>query len=297
MSINWLSGSLLDPLGIYEHPRISMRRKLWLTALVRLNSLTTATIQPYSILNHSSSTNPPTHPNHATTKPKTNTNYIPPLPPPPPELRHQIWHHTLPHPLNSPALIPHKPKTWIPYPIPPTSELYQPTDPDNLEVRFEFSLLDHIQVTTPLFAVNREARAIAHSWAQAQNLSVRQIPSNQTQTEIYTRPFNPHIDILYTTSSNILDLILGPFDRLDEPDLSGKGARLDFELRFLAISEDVVWEDPALVGEVLEMGVMPEVVYVVLGGQPGWSVSGVGVQRWWGWRGWGREGVGGVWVG
>ncbi|PYI00601.1 hypothetical protein BO78DRAFT_438285, partial [Aspergillus sclerotiicarbonarius CBS 121057] len=208
------------------------------------------------------------------------------------------------------ALIPHKPNIWTPPPIPPTSDLYHPTDPDNLEMRFEFSLLDHIHISTPLFHVNRESRAVANAWAACaqNNLSVHQIPTNHTQTTpvqnqamVYARQFNPHTDILYTTPTNILDLIVGPFDRLDQPDLNGKGARLEFELRYLAISEEVIWMDPGVVGEVLDMGVMPEVLFVVLGRQPEWveGGEGVGVQRWWGvqgegmgWFGWdGERGV------
>ncbi|OOF94543.1 hypothetical protein ASPCADRAFT_208213, partial [Aspergillus carbonarius ITEM 5010] len=186
-------------------------------------------------------------------------------------------------------------------------------------MRLEFSLLNHIHITTPLFFMNRETRAIAHKWARKLNLTFRRVPliQNQVQNQnqnssnqiqqlpppptsthgIYTRPFNPTTDILYTTAGNILDLIHGPFDRLDQPDLNGRGARLDFEIRYLAVSADVVLTDPEFVSDVLEMGIMPEIVYVVVGKQPEWLGEGVGVgvevgvQRWWGVEGRGL----GVW--
>ncbi|BCR95418.1 2EXR domain-containing protein [Aspergillus luchuensis] len=214
----------------------------------------------------------------------------------PAELRHQIWQSALPEPTHPPsALLPHRKGCWVANPIPYTGEAGQVNDPNgNYEIVFDMSLLDHVQIHTPLLHVNSESRAIAQKWAQRISAprTNRLNEQQQTQAQTYnddnsseyippfSRQFNIDKDILYLVPDNIVDLILGAGDRLEQPDMNGKAARVVFSLPLVVVSEEVIWlEDEALVEEIMELFSIIGPVYIMVGEQPKWKEGGV--QRWW----------------
>ncbi|GLB07817.1 hypothetical protein AtubIFM57258_003184 [Aspergillus tubingensis] len=171
----------------------------------------------------------------------------------------------------------------------------QVNDPNgNYEIVFDMSLLDHVQIHTPLLHVNSESRAIAQKWAQrisapqTSRLNVKQQIQAQTCNNDnsskyippFSRQFNIDSDFLYLVPDNIVDLILGAGDRLEQPDMNGKAARVVFSLPLVVVSEEVIWlEDEALVEEIMELFSIMGPVYIVVGEQPKWKEGGV--QRWW----------------
>ncbi|GKZ26706.1 hypothetical protein AbraCBS73388_002957 [Aspergillus brasiliensis] len=151
------------------------------------------------------------------------------------------------------------------------------------------SLLDHVQIYTPLLHVNSEARAIARKWGQRVSIPPRdRITGNQSEDvssrkEIcpFSRPFDINRDYLYLVPDNIVDLILGASDRLEQPDMNGKATRVVFSLPTVVLSEEVIWlKDAELMEEILDLCSILGLVYIVVGEQPKWKRGGV--QRWWG---------------
>ncbi|RAK93816.1 NAD(P)-binding protein [Aspergillus costaricaensis CBS 115574] len=214
----------------------------------------------------------------------------------PAELRHQIWQSALPEPTHPPsALLPHRKGCWVTKPIPYTGEPGQINDPNgNYEIVFDMSLLDHVQIHTPLLHVNSESRAIAQKWAQRisaprtnrlneqQQIQAQTYNDNNSSEYIppFSRPFDIDSDWLYLVPDNIVDLILGAGDRLEQPDMNGKAARVVFSLPLVVVSEEVIWlEDEALVEEIMELFSIMGPVFILVGEQPKWKEGGV--QRWW----------------
>ncbi|GLA77544.1 hypothetical protein AtubIFM55763_009733 [Aspergillus tubingensis] len=156
------------------------------------------------------------------------------------------------------------------------------------------SLLDHVQIHSPLLHVNSESRAIAQKWAQGisaprtNRLNEQQQIQAQTYNDDnsseyippFSRQFNIDSDFLYLVPDNIVDLILGAGDRLEQPDMNGKAARVVFSLPLVVVSEEVIWlENEALVEEIMELYSIMGRIFIVVGEQPKWKESGV--QRWW----------------
>ncbi|KAL4761089.1 2EXR domain-containing protein [Aspergillus foveolatus] len=184
----------------------------------------------------------------------------------PPELRLQIWNYALPAtlPVGS-AVFPYKKGCWGPRRLTPGDPGYNPVNDDlNLNLEFDHTLLDPLEIELPLLQVIHEARIVALEWTRKQNLQVRFNKHNPQL--LFLRPFNADTDTIYVSRSQWHDFICEPMERPFEPDLVQR--QLDcpgVPFSRLALDVWILRHEPDCLAELFNYYYTIETVFAVTG--------------------------------
>ncbi|KAI0388272.1 hypothetical protein F5Y17DRAFT_453448 [Xylariaceae sp. FL0594] len=156
----------------------------------------------------------------------------------PPELRNQIWQEALPRDDEvPPALFFYKKGCWAVRTLTEGDDGYIPGQPENnIACEFRHDKLDLARIELPLVEVNREARSIAFAWARDKGYSIR----NVEDRPVILRPFDPARDVIYISPSRWTTFLNEPGDRLFEPDLVGRNAKIRAHLGRIAVPESFI---------------------------------------------------------
>lgn len=180
----------------------------------------------------------------------------------PAELRNQIWRECLPEE-PEPAFFLYKKGCWQPRYISESDEDYDAENFYGIHMKYRHEFLDPVEVSLPLFFVNREARGVVHTWMNMQSIKIR-FRQGSTQP-IFVRHFVPSRDALYVPPERYDEFCCEPLERGFEPDLIGQthsyGGR---EVPNLAIPEHLFWMIGTAWEEVILDWVYPAVLLVVM---------------------------------
>ncbi|RAH87251.1 hypothetical protein BO86DRAFT_405344 [Aspergillus japonicus CBS 114.51] len=115
----------------------------------------------------------------------------------PPELRHHIWHLSLPDQVRPGVLFPYRKGEY--------------SDEDS-----GFARADPVSAPLPHLLVNREAHGTARSWARKHGLKVHFRPDIGTGSHVVNRHFDPDYDMLYLQGAELRCFYMDPLDRRAE---------------------------------------------------------------------------------
>lgn len=91
------------------------------------------------------------------------------------------------------------------------------------------------------------------------------------QCWVFTRPFDPTMDVLYISMDDIGGFIIEPFDRLDEPDLSGQCVFVGPDVRQIAVPAALFQDDVSSLPELFEWYSALKGLFIVVDPQPCWK--------------------------
>ncbi|PWY82087.1 hypothetical protein BO70DRAFT_379630 [Aspergillus heteromorphus CBS 117.55] len=153
--------------------------------------------------------------------------------------RPPLPHHALPPHLRTRLLDPRH--------LTPSDPDYDPSTPDsNLNFEFDHTRLPPMQVSLPLYFVNREAHDLTVSWLRKHpTIAVRFDPA--AQCVFFTKPYDPRTDAMYVSLERWTEFICEPFDRQFEPDLLNRNLGCPApEVRRIAVPRALLWveKDP-----------------------------------------------------
>jgi hypothetical protein len=128
------------------------------------------------------------------------------------ELRLEVWRLALPEPLNN-ALYPYKKGCWL------LEDLGIDLDPngEDLNLRFDTSLLEPLDIGLSLYSVNREAHSVAVKYIRKHKLVVSQ-DNAQSDLKIF-RNFDPSADTMFLPTCDVDFFVTELAERIHEPDL------------------------------------------------------------------------------
>jgi hypothetical protein len=128
------------------------------------------------------------------------------------ELRLEVWRLALPEPLNK-ALYPYKKGCWL------LEDLGIDPDPngEDLNLRFDTSLLEPLDIELSLYSVNREAHSVAVKYLRKHKLVVSQ---DNAQSDLkFFRNFDPSADTMFLPTCDVDFFVTELAERIHEPDL------------------------------------------------------------------------------
>lgn len=195
------------------------------------------------------------------------------------ELRDKIWNHALPE-KDSPALFPWKKGCWGLRHLPKSDPRWKSDKDRNLLYDFRHELLDHVQLDVPLFSVNREARRVAWAWMRKNNIKLRFGKDKKRKDQyswIFTRPFDPAMDVLYIYMGHMGDFYVEGFETLEDleeqeqPDLvAAGGVDVDPDITRIAVSALFFHDQFSYLPDMFQLYTSLLGLYVVVDPQPLW---------------------------
>ncbi|KAL4782639.1 hypothetical protein BJX76DRAFT_358793 [Aspergillus varians] len=165
----------------------------------------------------------------------------------PTEIRQQIWHESLPKPLDQTTLFPYKKGCWAPRYLTAADPDFDHDNPElAINLEFHHDRLNPLQVDPPLFHVNCEARSIALRWVHTQ--SDIQPRSCKDRQSLLFRQFDPARDALYVPEAQWDDFICEPALRPFELDLIDRNISYpSVPFTRLAMSERLLYAGPDII--------------------------------------------------
>ena len=91
---------------------------------------------------------------------------------------------------------------------------------EDLQLRFEPTLLPPLRVELPLYSVNHEARGVAIKYLQKQGLVVAR-DSAHSGFE-FLRHFDTETDTVFLPTARVEEFVTEPIDRMHQPDLADR---------------------------------------------------------------------------
>lgn len=192
----------------------------------------------------------------------------------PSELRIQIWHYALTLPEKRQSLVPYRKGCWK---VPPSPS--NERDPDEIPLVFYHNLLDNIQVEIPLFFVSHEARDVALSWIRKHN--IRMCFSDDKQSFIFTRQFDPRCDVLYVPPDKKRSFLNEHWDKTRETGIQFVQFTTEQHLTCVAIPEALLHKNSYIICDIFENLWNPKVLFIILDTQPDFEDNDTKVQQQW----------------
>ncbi|KAF5647659.1 uncharacterized protein FTJAE_1716 [Fusarium tjaetaba] len=180
----------------------------------------------------------------------------------PPEIRDQIWYHTLPEPRQGPGIFQWEPGCWDLKNLTPEDYDWSKDDPNNIRLEFRYDKLG-TPVHIPIMDVNQEARRVALAWARDNNIRNRYRNGKYE----FSRRMDNNTDTIYFPNNMIDAAEIEAADRGAEPDMIDRNHTVATYITSLAVpARFIQTADEALY--TWEWHENLEKIYVIVGEQP-----------------------------
>ncbi|PYI30916.1 hypothetical protein BP00DRAFT_330428, partial [Aspergillus indologenus CBS 114.80] len=171
----------------------------------------------------------------------------------PAELRDMIWEYALPVGPIGPLLFLYKPDSW-------SSRRIRESEADMDDYDFAKMFFDPIEISVPLFFVNRQARNIARRWMDEHGVRVRYYPDTQSLVTVCL--FHKAVDTLYVPLNN-WDDFLGECYSLREEVPRGDCFNIRSGVTRVAIPMDVLEKDEGALIKIVRLWTLVTKIFIV----------------------------------